>query len=104
LALSHLSAVSRFDFDCAVLSFGETFEAKQRETVDAPAPKRTGDPTIPVPKYKDAQLRAFLGLPPGDGDGDEAALLAAPPSDGDLALVDDILRGRADWLFQPSPD
>jgi hypothetical protein len=41
---------------------------------------------------------------PGDGDGDEAALLAAPPSDGDLALVDDILRGRADWLFQPSPD
>jgi hypothetical protein len=89
LALSHLSAVSRFDFDCAVLSFGETFEAKQRETVDAPAPKRTGDPTIPVPKYKDAQLRAFLGLPPGDGD---------------LALVDDILRGRADWLFQPSPD
>lgn len=50
----------------AVYSWGAWFDARRNETVERPVPERK-KPTMRVPKYSEAQLRAMLGLTEGAG-------------------------------------
>lgn len=77
-------------FDLMTLEFGERFERALSETVEKPMPADRRTPTMPAPKWGPADLERFLGL----------AEERSPAGDGEEIdqMVQQILRGEADWL------
>jgi hypothetical protein len=82
------------DFDLACVEFVERWERERDATVEVPAPSGKRKPTVPQPKHSPDQLLRWLGIDP-----DEVADAAAYVDPAVEAMADDILSGRADWLF-----
>lgn len=88
------------DFDLAVCDYAAEFERRMAETVEVPAPKGRRNPTVPRPRYGEAEIRRFLGIPEDVDTGD-----ASPAGGGAEAyltpdvrrIADDVLAGRMDW-------
>lgn len=89
------------DFDLAVCDYAAEFERRMAETVEAPAPKGRRNPTVPRPRYGEAEIRRFLGIPE-EMDGDAAPAAGRGAAERYLTpdvrrIADDVLAGRMDW-------
>jgi hypothetical protein len=74
------------------VEFVERWERERDATVEVPAPSGKRKPTVPQPKHAPDQLLRWLGIEPED-------IRAAEVDPAIEAMADDILSGRADWLF-----
>lgn len=76
------------------MEFVERWERERDATVEVPAPSGKRKPTVSQPKHAPDQLMRWLGIDPDDIREHEHYVDPAIE-----AMADDILSGRADWLF-----
>lgn len=93
LTASGFSPLTCLRFDLACIEFVDRWERERDATVEVPAPSGKHKTTVPKPKHSPEQLLRWLGIDP------EEIGRADAPDPLVEAMADDILSGRADWLF-----
>lgn len=91
LGIDHRECLS---FDVACVEYDREMERREHATTEEPAPKPKKRRTHQVPKYQAEQLLVWQGLDP-----EEIKRHGIEMDPGVTAMADDILTGKADWLY-----